>query len=123
MAMAKMVDENWLVWESPRDIWIHTVKIVGQSIESYHPEHTLNPGLPIGKDNKGGFGTLLESAYFRIFPGNASTPDFEKANLELKSTPVIKKKGAIVAKERLALNMINYLAEHSASFLESSFMN
>lgn len=122
MTMSKMVDENWLVWESPRDIWLHTIEIVGQTIESYQPDSTLNPGLPIGKVNKGGFGTLLESAYFRISPENTSTPDFEKANLELKSTPVIQKKGAIVAKERLALNMINYLAEHSVSFLESSFI-
>ncbi len=58
---------------------------------------------------KGGFGQVLEKGYFEIDPGNSPEPDFSGAGVELKSFPLKKlKNGQVVAKERMALSMIDY---------------
>lgn len=72
--------------------------------------------------NKGGMGQLLEKYYFQYEPNNHSAPDFQDAELELKSTPLKRlRDGKLVAKERLVLNIINYETEPLKSWLESSF--
>jgi DNA mismatch repair protein MutH len=71
---------------------------------------------------KGGMGQLLERYYFMYEPNNLSEPDFPKAGLELKSTPVKYIKGEkFRAKERLVLNIIDYMAEHKKEWEDSSF--
>lgn len=61
---------------------------------------------------KGGLGTLVSEAFFDLPKDNKPKPDFEKAGLELKTTPMIERKKAkqfvLVAKERLVLQMIDY---------------
>lgn len=70
---------------------------------------------------KGSFGQLLEKRYFRYSPNSESRPDFPEANLELKSSPLKKSKGKFVSKERLVLNIINYIDEADKTFFNSSF--
>lgn len=73
-------------------------------------------------NNKGNFGTLLEEFYFGYKPNSISEPDFNEAQLELKSTPIKKlKNGELVCKERLVLNIINYFDLPKEDFLNSSF--
>ncbi|WP_353119140.1 Sau3AI family type II restriction endonuclease [Myroides odoratus] len=72
---------------------------------------------------KGGFGQHLEKEFFLYEPNNDAGPDFPEAGLELKSAPLKSlKNGTVSSKERLVLNIINYIEvvkeEH---FLESSF--
>jgi DNA mismatch repair protein MutH len=60
---------------------------------------------------KGGLGTLVSKAFFDLEVDNKPLPDFERAGLELKVTPMkrLKTKGKhLVAKERLVLSMIDY---------------
>ena len=72
--------------------------------------------------NKGNFGTLLEEFYFGYKPNSNSEADFYEAELELKSTPLRQlKNGEWVCKERLVLNIINYLDIPYEDFLNSSF--
>jgi DNA mismatch repair protein MutH len=72
--------------------------------------------------NKGNFGTLLEEFYFGYKPNSNSEPDFTQVELELKSTPLKKlKNGEWVCKERLVLNIINYLDVPNEDFFNSSF--
>ena len=72
--------------------------------------------------NKGNFGTLLEEFYFGYKPNSNSEPDFLQVELELKSTPLKKlKNGEWVCKERLVLNIINYLDVPNEDFFSSSF--
>lgn len=74
------------------------------------------------KTNKGNFGTLLEEFYFGYKPNSNSEADFYEAELELKSTPLRQlKNGEWVCKERLVLNIINYLDIPYEDFLNSSF--
>jgi DNA mismatch repair protein MutH len=71
---------------------------------------------------KGNFGQILEKFYFDYEPNSDAEPDFKEAGLELKSSPLkILKNGEFRSKERLVLNIINYLEVHKEEFETSSF--
>lgn len=72
---------------------------------------------------KGNFGQILEKYYFGYEPNSDSDPDFKEAGLELKSSPLkTLKNGEIRSKERLVLNIINYMEVHKEQFDTSSFV-
>ncbi|CUV65906.1 Type-2 restriction enzyme Sau3AI [Sulfurovum sp. enrichment culture clone C5] len=72
--------------------------------------------------NKGGFGQLLEKFYFLYEPNSDSEPDFKQVGLELKSSPIKRlKRLRYVSKERLVLNIINYVEVVNQEFNSSSF--
>ena len=68
--------------------------------------------LPDGianQKNRGDLGSLIEKYYFEHQPPTNNGPDFPDAELELKTTGVIRAEdGKYKAKERLVLTMINY---------------
>jgi len=71
---------------------------------------------------KGNFGQTLEKYYFLYEPNSDSEPDFVNVGLELKSTPLKQlKSNEYRAKERLVLNIINYLEVVNQEFETSSF--
>ncbi len=71
---------------------------------------------------KGNFGQLLEKFYFFYEPNSDSEPDFPEAGVELKTSPLKKTKSVSSrAKERLVLNIINYMEIVNQDFEESSF--
>ncbi len=73
-------------------------------------------------DNKGGLGQLVEQYLFGIQTNSESEPDFMPAGIELKVTPYKKIKGGkLSAKERLVLNIINYMDEWKNDFRHSHF--
>ncbi len=75
-----------------------------------------------GYKGKGNFGQILEKFYFGYNPNSDSEPDFKEAGLELKSSPLkILKNGEFRSKERLVLNIINYLEVYKEDFENSSF--
>ncbi|QXP68645.1 DNA mismatch repair protein [Polaribacter sp. AHE13PA] len=66
---------------------------------------------------------MLEKFYFGYEPNSDAEPDFLEAGLELKSTPLkTLKNGEFRSKERLVLNIINYLEVHKEDFETSSFL-
>ena len=74
-------------------------------------------------NNKGTLGQLLETSVFNFANNSSSAPDFESAGIELKLTPYKKNKnGTLSAKERLVLNIIDYLNEYKYNFFNSHFM-
>ncbi len=78
--------------------------------------------LKIDNQNKGSQGLTIESEAFGILANSRQEADFVLAGYELKVTPIKKNKnGTISAKERLVLNIINYLTENTDDFYESSF--
>lgn len=80
----------------------------------------LNPVL--FNNTKGGLGQFIEEEYFGYKVNSRSEADFYEAGLELKVTPFkTNKNGTISAKERLVLNIINYMDEVEKTFDESSF--
>jgi DNA mismatch repair protein MutH len=82
--------------------------------------------LPEGvtnKRNRGDLGTLIEKYYFEHQPPTNLGPDFPDANLELKTTGLLRnKQGKLKAKERLVLTMINYEVISEENWEKSYFL-
>lgn len=75
-----------------------------------------------GYKGKGNFGQILEKFYFGYEPNSDAEPDFKEAGIELKSSPLkTLQNGDYRSKERLVLNIINYLEVHKEEFETSSF--
>lgn len=74
--------------------------------------------------SKGQLGQIIEESFFGYQVNSVSEADFANLGIELKVTPVKKNKnGTLSAKERLVLNIINYMDEVNTSFETSSFWN
>jgi DNA mismatch repair protein MutH len=75
------------------------------------------------KNGKGHFGQILEEFYFCYKPNSNSEPDFPIAGIELKSSPLKKlRNNEYRSKERLVLNIINYVNIVSQKFENSDFI-
>ncbi len=71
---------------------------------------------------KGNFGQVLEKYYFGYEPNSVAEADFSKIGMELKSSPLKQLKNEEYrAKERLVLNIINYLNVVNQDFETSDF--
>jgi DNA mismatch repair protein MutH len=71
---------------------------------------------------KGNFGQVLEKFYFGYEPNSKAEADFEKIGMELKSSPLKRlKNDEYRAKERLVLNIINYINVVNQDFETSDF--
>jgi len=57
---------------------------------------------------KGQLGQLVEKYYFLKNPNSSAEPDFAKAGVELKTSPLKKTKSGFKSKERLVMNVINF---------------
>lgn len=72
--------------------------------------------------NKGGLGQLVEKCVFDMDLNSLSEPDFHYAGIELKVTPYKKVSGnKLSSKERLVLNIIDYMTEYKNTFKSSHF--
>ncbi|AWZ49983.1 restriction endonuclease (plasmid) [Clostridiaceae bacterium 14S0207] len=104
---------------SPKSIEEYAKKLIEKSTRDILPaEYKHYKG-------KGGLGQLLEKYYFLYEPNSVNGPDFKEAGVELKSSPIKKnKKGNdFSAKERLVLNIINYIDICDEEFESSTFLN
>ncbi|MBQ6472997.1 MAG: hypothetical protein IJJ33_13515 [Victivallales bacterium] len=101
---------------SSESILNHARKLLGKSIHELYPSATpLNTG-------KGGLGQCVEHYHFGYEINSTNEADFREAGVELKCTPLKRvKDGSMVSKERLVLNIINYLEESDKNFETSSF--
>jgi DNA mismatch repair protein MutH len=71
---------------------------------------------------KGNFGQILEKFYFGYEPNSKSEADFFEIGMELKSSPLKQLKNKEYrAKERLVLNIINYIEVVNQQFDQSDF--
>jgi DNA mismatch repair protein MutH len=75
------------------------------------------------RKGKGHFGQILEEFYFQYKPNSDTEPDFPIAKLELKSSPLKQlKNNEYRSKERLVLNIINYINVVNQEFENSDFI-
>lgn len=107
-----------------QEIEIISKSAIGKSINDILNEKVIT--IEDKKDNdflnKGGLGQMVEQVLFGLQTNNDSEPDFTKAGIELKVTPYKKlKDGKLSAKERLALNIIDYMNEYKNKFQSSHF--
>jgi DNA mismatch repair protein MutH len=73
---------------------------------------------------KGNFGQVLEKFYFGYEPNSTAEADFAKIGMELKSAPLkqLVKNNEYRSKERLVLNIINYINVVTQNFENSDFI-
>ncbi|AIW84340.1 DNA mismatch repair enzyme MutH, Type II restriction endonuclease [Bacillus mycoides] len=72
------------------------------------------------KKDKGNIGNMIQSDFFGIPANSIKGADFEHHHIELKVTPILKKKTVgYSSKERLVLGMINYMEDYRIPFEES----
>lgn len=72
--------------------------------------------------NKGNVGQMFEECWFERKVNSRAEADFKELGVELKVTPCVKNNSnKYVAKERLVLNIIDYMTEANKSFEDSSF--
>jgi len=91
-------------------------KLLGKSLRELHPESIEY------STGKGRMGQSVEKYHFGYEPNSESEPDFAKAGVELKCTPLkVNADGSMISKERLVLNIIDYVKEGQSSFQTSSF--
>lgn len=89
----------------------------GKTFETFDINNRLN-----SRGNKGGLGQIIEEGLFGYDINSTNEADFEDLGVELKVTPVkVNKNNSLSAKERLVLNIINYMDEVNYSFETSSF--
>lgn len=72
------------------------------------------------KKDKGSIGNMIQSDFFGIPANSIKGADFEHHQIELKVTPILKKKKVgYSSKERLVLGMINYMEDYKIPYKES----
>lgn len=102
---------------SPQSILDYGMKLLGHSLRDLHPDAKIFNG-------KGGLGTSVEYYHYDYEPNSESRPDFPEAGLELKCTPLkLLADKSMGSKERLVLNIINFIEEADKTFETSSFWN
>jgi len=93
-------------------------KLKGQTLKTACGQEIENANFK----GKGNCGQLLEKFYFGYNPNSDANADFKEVGLELKASPLkILKNGEFRSKERLVLNIINYLEVHNEEFENSTF--
>lgn len=102
---------------SAQSILDYGMRLLGHSLRELHPEAKIFNG-------KGGLGTSVEYYHYDYLPNSESKPDFPEAGLELKCTPLkLLADSSMGSKERLVLNIINFIEEAEKTFETSSFWN
>ena len=104
----------------------HEIEVISKSAIGKSVNDILNDELITIEDenvlNKGGLGQYIEQYLFGIETNSDSEPDFMPAGIELKVTPYKKIKGGkLSAKERLVLNIIDFMTEYKNEFKTSHF--
>ena len=85
-------------------------------------EYDINNRL-LNSNNKGSFGQIIEEGFFSYDVNSRPEADFVEAGIELKVTPFVQNKNhTYSAKERLVLNMIDFMNEDLYEFEQSSFL-
>lgn len=101
------------------------IEIISKSAIGKSVNDILNKEIITIEDkeaNKGSLGQLIEKYLFGMDNNSDSEPDFMPAGIELKVTPYKKIKGGkLSAKERLVLNIIDYMTEYKNEFRSSHF--
>ena len=107
------------IYETIEELMEKAAQAEGKSMRSIDKYNRLG-----NAKNKGMFGHIIEESHFEYAINSDSNADFKELGIELKVTPVKRlKNGAISVKERLVLNVIDYMKEYKLTFETSSFMN
>jgi DNA mismatch repair protein MutH len=94
-------------------------KLKGKSLKQVCDSKVLEHSY----SGKGNFGQVLEKFYFGYEPNSNAEADFAQIGMELKSSPLKQlKNNEYRSKERLVLNIINYVNVVNQNFENSDFL-
>lgn len=103
------------IYETIEDLISYSKEAEGEYLKDLDNKNLIE------KTNKGIVGSVIEQSFFGYDANSKAEADFADIGVELKTTGIIKqKRGDLAAKERLVLNIINYMDEIDRSFLTSS---
>ena len=106
-----------MIYHTPEEIMQKADEAIGKTFGSIDKTDRLK-----NEKAKGGLGQVIEESLFEYKVNSDARPDFEEAGVELKVTAFKRNKNkTISAKERLVLNIINYMEEVNTTFETSSF--
>ena len=101
------------------EVQLISQSLLGKTLSEYTNSELVSISA---EGNKGGLGQLIEKYVFGIDNNSDSEPDFIEAGIELKVTPYKKlANNQLSAKERLVLNIIDYMTEYKNTFYTSHF--
>ena len=100
---------------------IDELMAIAKSASSHRiSEYNIN-NRSLDKNNKGVIGQIIEEGLFKYNINSNKEADFKNLGVELKVTGLKKASKGYTNKERLVLNIINYIEESNSSFENSSF--
>ncbi|WP_017416592.1 Sau3AI family type II restriction endonuclease [Clostridium tunisiense] len=104
-------------YETQEELMIYAKGLEGKTFGEIDKTNRI-----VNEKAKGKLGQIIEESYFGYEINSKPEADFKNLNIELKVTPYKKNKnGSLSAKERLVLNIINYMEEIHKDFYTSSF--
>ncbi|OCA86156.1 Sau3AI family type II restriction endonuclease [Bacillus sp. FJAT-27986] len=105
-----------MIYYTPEEVYEKAEEAIGKTFGE------IDKTGRIKKETKGSLGQVIEESLFEYKVNSDARADFEEAGVELKVTAFKRNKnGSISAKERLVLNIINYMEEVKTIFETSSF--
>ncbi len=105
------------LYNSIDEVMIQARKAVNHRVSDFNVNNRS-----LSKNNKGVIGQIVEEGVFKYPINSNHEADFANLGLELKVTGLRKNsKNKLVMKERLVLNIINYIKEANLDFYNSSF--
>lgn len=103
------------IYETIEDLISYSKEAEGEYLKDLDNKNLIE------KENKSIVGSVIEQSFFGYAANSKAEADFADIGVELKTTGIIKqKRGTLAAKERLVLNIINYMDEVHRSFFTSS---
>ena len=114
--MKRLTDGKKVEYKTQEEILLRGDEAIGKTIRQIDKYGRVDSdGI------KGGIGHVIEESWYGYNINSDAEPDFKEAGDELKVTGLIKDKTGYRAKERLVLNIINYMEEAYTTFDTSSF--
>lgn len=102
----------------PRSILKYSANLVHHTLREVVGDDVL-----VDRKGKGRLGQMVEELFFKYPVNSDPAPDFKEAGVELKCTPLKKlASGNLQNKERLVIDMINYMEVVKTDFKDSLFM-
>ncbi|GKV69765.1 DNA mismatch repair protein MutH [Sporosarcina sp. NCCP-2716] len=106
-----------MIYKSRSDLMLKAAEAEGMTFGDIDKS-----GRILNERAKGHLGQIVEESFFEYKVNSKSEADFAELGIELKVTPVrTNKNGTLSSKERLVLNIINYMDEVDKEFETSSF--
>ena len=111
------MSESVNLYNSIDEVFEISKKVINHRVSEFNINHR-----PLSKNNKGVIGKIVEEGVFHYPINSNPEADFSNLGLELKVTGLKRKANdTLVMKERLVLNIINYIEEAKVDFFNSSF--